>query len=304
MTIKQILGKAKPLQVLCLCAGLSACGTVPITGRSSLNLVSDEELLMQSRQQYSSFVSQSRSRGMIVQDARITRITQNLINATKEYLINNNHTDLWEQMHWELNVVKSNDVNAFCMPGGKIVVYTGLAQMIGLGSGSDAELAAVIGHEIAHAIARHANERVSRAKLTSMGGNILSTILGSSESTQGSMIGTAVSVLYGLGTEVGVSLPFNRKQEIEADKMGMVLMAIAGYSPEFAVSLWQKMALSSGGGKQSSFLSTHPSEEKRIAEIQKYMPEAMKYYRPMQQKATDKNISNKKTNKTRQVIKL
>lgn len=295
--MNQILGFTKPLYTLALGLSLYACSTVPITGRSSLNLVSDEELLQQSRQQYSSFVAKSRQEGVLVQDARITRITQNLINATQSYLTSNNHTDLWRQMHWELNVVRSSEINAFCMPGGKIVVYTGLAQMIGSGAGADAELAAVIGHEIAHAIARHANERVSRAQLTNMGGSILSSVLGANSTSQkGAMMGAVVGTLYGLGTEVAVSLPFNRSQELEADKMGMVLMAIAGYNPEYAISLWQKMARNSGGSN-NSFLSTHPSEEKRIEEIRKYMPTAMSYYRPATTKAESKTSKTTNTNR-------
>lgn len=264
------------LSAVVLASALYGCSTVPITGRSSLNLVSDETLLEQSRQQYTGFVSNARQKGVVVNDPRITQITQRLIDATRTYLVNNNHMDIWNQMQWELNVVRSNELNAFCMPGGKIVVYTGLARMIGQGKGADDELAAVIGHEIAHSIARHANERVSRAQLKGYGAQILGAVLGSSASGG---LGEIISVAYGLGTEVAVALPFNRKQELEADKMGMVLMAIAGYNPEYAVSLWQKMARESGGGN-NSFLSTHPSEERRIEEIKKYMPTALQYYKP------------------------
>lgn len=290
------------LSASALALTLYACSTVPITGRNSLNLVSDEALLEQSRQQYSSFVAKSRQQGEVVQDPRITQITQRLIQATQTYLANNNHHDIWRQMHWELNVVRNNELNAFCMPGGKIVVYTGLAKMIGLGKGSDDELAAVIGHEIAHAIARHANERVSRAQLKNMGGQLLGSLLGSSV---GGGLGDVLMVAYGLGTEVAVALPFNRKQELEADKIGMVLMALAGYNPEYAVSLWQKMAQASGGSKSNNFLSTHPSEEKRIEEIRKYMPTALQYYRQGQPrefqeaKPTPTTSKTSTTNKTK-----
>lgn len=287
----------KTLGALALALSLYSCGSVPITGRRSLNMVSDEQLLSESRQQYSSFVAKARSQGEIVQDPRILGITNRLIQATQSYLANNNHNDLWHQMQWELNVVKSDDINAFCMPGGKIVVYTGLAKMLGLGKGSDDELAAVIGHEIAHAIARHANERVSRAQLQSMGGQILSSVLGSGSMGQGAL-GLLVENLYGIGTQAAISLPFNRKQELEADKMGMVLMAIAGYNPEYAVSLWQKMEKSSGG-KSNSFWSTHPSEAKRIQEIQAYMPTAMQYYKapaPVQKGSTPTPTTNTKRN--------
>lgn len=263
----------KALAAVSLATTLAGCGTVPITGRRSLNMVSDETLLQMSKQEYSSFVSQARSSGAIVSDSRIMQISQNLINATQTYLGTNNYTDLYKQMQWEVNIIKSRDINAFCMPGGKIVVYTGLADMIGTGLGSDDEIAAVIGHEIAHAVARHANERVSRAQLQSMGGELLGSILGGSNTLAGSIVGQ----LYGLGSQAALALPFNRKQELEADKMGMVLMAIAGYNPQYAVSLWQKMERNSSGAS-NSFWSTHPSEAKRIQVIQEYMPEAMKYY--------------------------
>lgn len=267
-----------------LALSLYSCGKVPITGRSSLNMVSDEALLAQSQQAYSGFVSQARQQGVIVQDERIQRITVNLINATNNYLGNNGYSDLARGMQWELNVVKSKEVNAFCMPGGKIVVYTGLAQLVGLGTGSDDEMAAVIGHEIGHAIARHANERVSRSQLQGMGAQVLGGLLGMGSGSS-SVSASVLSTLYGLGTQA-VAMPFNRKQELEADKMGLVLMALAGYNPEYAVSLWQKMEKNSGGAS-SSFWSTHPSEAKRIQEIQAYLPEALKYYKKPQQKAQE-----------------
>lgn len=156
---------------------LYSCGVVPITGRRSLNLVSDEEVLASSRTQYNSFVANSRKKGELVNDPRILKISERLIQATKTYLARNNYIDLWRQMQWEVNVVKSNQVNAFCMPGGKIIVYTGMANLVGLGKGADDELAAVIGHEIGHAIARHANERISRAQLRSMGGQVILGII-------------------------------------------------------------------------------------------------------------------------------
>ena len=123
---------------------LYSCGVVPITGRRSLNLVSDEEVLASSRTQYNSFVANSRKKGELVNDPRILKISERLIQATKTYLARNNYIDLWRQMQWEVNVVKSNQVNAFCMPGGKIIVYTGMANLVGLGKGADDELAAVI----------------------------------------------------------------------------------------------------------------------------------------------------------------
>ena len=189
-------------------------------------------------------------------------------------------------MQWEVNVVKSNQVNAFCMPGGKIIVYTGMANLVGLGKGADDELAAVIGHEIGHAIARHANERISRAQLTSMGGQMIAGMLGDKTGISQHIFST----VYGLGTEVAVALPFNRKQELEADKIGLVLMTLAGYNPEYAVSLWQKMS-SVSGGKSNSFFSTHPTEEKRIQEIRAYLPQLEKEYKSYSESVRSNAIS-------------
>lgn len=277
---------------------LSSCGTVPITGRRTLNLVSDSEVLAMSQSQYSGFVSQARSQGVLTQDARVNEVSRRLISATNVFLRDNNMTDLIEQMSWEVNVVNSDQVNAFCMPGGKIVVYTGLLKLIGQGVGSDAELAAVLGHEIAHALARHSSERLSNAMLQSLGGQLLGAAVGNKSQTLQMVINQA----YGLGSNVFVALPFGRKQEYEADKMGMVLMALAGYNPNYAISLWQKMASNSGGGNSNDFLSTHPSEEKRIKEIQAYMPTAMQSFKqvapvstPPSSKATTKKTSAKKT---------
>lgn len=258
-----------------LLLSLMACGTVPITGRKQFSIVSDSEVLSLSQTQYRSFVRSAHQQGVLVRDARVEEVSRRLIAAADAYLRQNKLHDLLSTMHWEVNTVNSNQVNAFCMPGGKIVVYTGLLRLIGGASGTDAELAAVIGHEIAHALARHSNERLSNAKLRNLGGQILGSIVSKESATLQLIINQA----YGLGSEVFVALPFGRKQEYEADKMGMVLMALAGYDPKAAVALWRKMERSSAG-KTNEFLSTHPSEANRIKQIESYLPEAMKYYRP------------------------
>ena len=161
-----------------------------------------------------------------------------------------------------------------------------MANLVGLGKGADDELAAVIGHEIGHAIARHANERISRAQLTSMGGQMIAGMLGDKTGISQHIFST----VYGLGTEVAVALPFNRKQELEADKIGLVLMTLAGYNPEYAVSLWQKMS-SVSGGKSNSFFSTHPTEEKRIQEIRAYLPQLEKEYKSYSESVRSNAIS-------------
>lgn len=195
--------------------------------------------------------------------------------ATNIYLKQNGYESMLSTLNWEFNVVDSKQVNAFCMPGGKIVVYTGLLNLVGNGGHSDDELAAVMGHELSHALAKHANERISNQMLMQAGGQLLGATVGS----RSGMLSGILNQAYGLGAQVGVLLPFGRKQEYEADKMGLVLMAIAGYDPRYAVNFWQKMAQSKGGGQQSELLSTHPSDANRIKAIEAYLPTALQYYK-------------------------
>lgn len=262
------------LALALICIGLNSCGTVPITGRRTLNLVSDGEVLAMSQSQYASFLGQARSKGVIVSSPRVNQIAQRLITATEGYLKSNGMGDLLSSLRWEVNVINSNQVNAFCMPGGKVVVYTGLVNLVGNGAAADAELAAVLGHEIAHAIAKHSSERLSNTMLQNLGGQLLGMAMGN----KSELLRMAVGQAYSLGAETFVAFPFGRKQEYEADKIGLVLMSLAGYEPKHAVTLWQKMQRSSGGVK-NEFMSTHPSEANRIKAIQNYLPEAMKYYR-------------------------
>ena len=169
------------------------------------------------------------------------------------------------ELAWEFNLVKDPQVNAFCMPGGKIVVYEGLLTV----AQTKDELAVVLGHEIAHAVAKHSNERMSQQIMADCGSQILSSLL--SEKSQ--LTQAAASVVFGLGTQLGVMLPYSRKHEYEADYMGIVFMELAGYDSEASVTFWKKMS-SSGGGKVYELLSTHPSDEKRVANLQAKIPEA------------------------------
>ena len=160
------------------------------------------------------------------------------------------------------------------MPGGKIVVYTGLLNLVGNVAHADDELAAVMGHELSHALAKHANERISNQLLLQAGGQILGAAVG----VRSQALNSLISQVYGIGAQVGVMLPFGRKQEYEADKMGLVLMAMAGYDPRAAINFWQKMAASKGGQQQNELMSTHPSDENRIKAIEAYLPTALQYY--------------------------
>ena len=252
----------------------TACSTVPITGRNQFSLVSDGEILSMSATQYRQFISQAQLSRNSSYNARVSQVGRRLAAATNSYLKENGYTDMLSTLSWEFNVVDSKQVNAFCMPGGKIVVYTGLLSLVGNGAHADDELAAVMGHELSHALAKHANERISNQMLLQAGGQILGAAVGSRSATLGALINQT----YGIGAQVGVMLPFGRKQEYEADKMGLVLMAIAGYDPRYAVNFWQKMSSSKGGQQVSELMSTHPSDENRIRAINEYLPTALKYY--------------------------
>lgn len=253
----------------------NSCGKVPITGRRQLNLVSDGEILAASATQYRQFISKSQLSHNSTYNNKVTQVGRRLAAATNIYLKQNGYESMLSTLSWEFNVVDSKQVNAFCMPGGKIVVYTGLLNLVGNGSHSDDELAAVMGHELSHALAKHANERISNQMLMQAGGQLLGATVGS----RSGMLSEILNQAYGLGAQVGVLLPFGRKQEYEADKMGLVLMAIAGYDPRYAVNFWQKMAQSKGGGQQSELLSTHPSDANRIKAIEAYLPTALQYYK-------------------------
>ncbi|MDR1258872.1 MAG: M48 family metallopeptidase [Tannerellaceae bacterium] len=249
---------------------LSACGSVPLTGRKQVMLVSDQEVLSSSLTQYNNFLKEAAISTDKAQTDKVLRVGRNIAAATEAYLRNNGLEAELKNFAWEFNYVKSNEANAFCMPGGKIVVYEGIMPF----APADAELAAVLGHEVAHAVARHASERMSQQMLAQYGGLVLEqAVSGTSSSTQ-----TIANTVYGLGAQYGLMLPYSRRHEYEADHMGLIFMAMAGYDPRAAISFWTKMSQ----GKTASvpeFMSTHPSDANRIAELQKYLPDALKYYR-------------------------
>jgi predicted Zn-dependent protease len=172
---------------------------------------------------------------------------------------------------WEFNLVKNDSTpNAWCMPGGKVVVYSGILPYTKDKNG----LAVVLSHEIAHAVARHGNERMSQQLLTQFGSVALSEALKQKPAETQGIFNSA----YGLGSQLGVLLPFSREHELEADKLGLIFMAMAGYDPQSAVSFWERMS-SMGGNKPPEFMSTHPSDSRRISRIKEALPEAMKYYK-------------------------
>jgi predicted Zn-dependent protease len=254
--------------LLIICVVLSACSSVPITGRRQLNLVSDEEVLTLSLQQYDEYIKTAKKSTDKNATALVEKVGRKIAGAVEDYFKAVGQEALIADYSWEFNLVDDPQVNAFCMPGGKIVVYTGILPY----TQDETGLGVVLGHEVGHAIAKHSNERMSQQVALDYGGVAVGSALGKTSSK----IQTIGAVVWGLGTQVGVMLPFNRKQELEADHLGLVLMAIAGYDPNQAVPFWQRM--SQQGAANLEFLSTHPSDATRMKEIQKQLPEAMEYY--------------------------
>lgn len=256
-------------------ATLIACSKNVVTGRNQFKLVPEAELQSMAVQQYQQFLSSNRVVAPSAdRDAEmVRRVGQRIATSVMQYYRNQGLGEQLEGYKWEYNLVQDKNANAWCMPGGKIVVYTGLLPI----TQNEAALAVVIGHEVSHAIFQHGNERMSQGLMQQLGGVALSVALSSQPAAAQNLFMQA----YGLGSQVGVLLPFSRKHELEADRYGLRWAAMAGYNPREAIALWQRMEQASNGNKPPEFLSTHPTEENRIAQLQKYMPEALQYYKPM-----------------------
>ena len=252
---------------------IAACGTtqtVPVTGRKHSLLVSDAQVLSLSKEEYSKYMKSAKLSSNAANTAMVQRVGRRLASAVEAYLRNNGAADEIKNFSWEFNLVADKNVNAFCMPGGKIVVYEGLLPV----TQDEASLAIVLGHEIAHAVAKHSAEQMSKKIRQSYGTQIGSQILGA-------IAGQSVGDLAGAVAQQGFSfanLRYSRDNETEADHIGLIFAAMAGYNPQMAVPFWKRMAALSGNSNQSDMFSDHPSDAKRIAAIQQWMPTAMKYY--------------------------
>lgn len=251
---------------------ISACTTVPVTGRRQLSLVSSGEMVALGEQNYKETLGQSKLSTNKIQTEQIKRVGLKIQKAVEKYMADNGLASRLEGFNWEFNLIKNDTiVNAWCMPGGKVAFYTGILPICK----DDNGIAVVMGHEIAHAIANHGAERMSQAMALEMGGKLGAVLLGGkSQQTQ-----QIFQTLYPIGAQVGVILPYSRDNELEADKMGLIFMAMAGYNPDTAIPFWQRMADMSKGGKNPQFLSTHPAENTRIDKIRASLPEVMKYYK-------------------------
>lgn len=263
------LKRATPLLLTVLF--LVSCATVPITGRSQLNLVPSASMLSLSNEQYREFLRTNKRSRDKVETARLMRVGGRLKSAVEQYFKQRGLSYELRNYSWEFNLIENKSPNAWCMPGGKIVVYTGILPY----TKTDAGLAVVMAHEIAHAVAKHGNERMSQMLLTQMGGMALNSALRSRPRETRQLWMTA----FGIGSQVALILPYSRLHEYEADKIGLIFMAMAGYNPNEAISFWQRMSKASKGGKPPEFLSTHPSDASRIQQIRNAIPDAMRYYR-------------------------
>lgn len=268
-----------------------SCGTsstVPVTGRKQHLLVTDEQVLSLSNQEYTNYMKTAKVSTNAQNTEMVKRVGQRLANAVEQYLKDNNQSAEIKNYNWVFNLVQDNSANAFCMPGGKIVVYEGLLPI----TQNENALAIVLGHEIAHAVAKHSAEQLSNQMRQQYGSEILGAVL--SGAGVSSNTSTIAQNVFGLGSQFG-SLHYSRKNESEADYMGLIFAAMAGYDPSVAISFWQRMAASSQSNTPA-FLSDHPSDSKRIADIEKWLPEAKKYYKPVETKVT--TSSSKKTTTT------
>ena len=259
-----------PACLMILALLIAACSTVPVTGRRQLNLIPDSTVLPMSAQQYGEFLGSQKVIRNTEEAAMVQRVGRRIQDAVERYFAEHNMSAELKGYAWEFNLVESKEVNAWCMPGGKVVVYSGILPV----AGDEAGLAVVMGHEIAHAVAKHGNERMSQALVTQLGGAALSAALESyPEQTRALWMAA-----FGVGSQVGLLLPYSRLQENEADRLGLIFMAMAGYDPHEAPRFWSRMTSDKAGAAPPEFLSTHPSDKTRIQKIQEEIPEAMKYY--------------------------
>lgn len=261
--------KKKMLLIMALALIMAMCTTVPLTGRKGLALINSNELNQMSFQQYEKLKQEQVLSSDRAKVQMINKVGLRIQNAVTQFLKDNGYAEVLDGFAWEFILIEDPAVNAFCMPGGKVAFYTGILPYCKDENG----IAVVMGHEVAHAIAQHGNERMSQAMLQQLGGVALNVALAEKpEQTQ-----TLFNQAYGLSTQLGLLLPFSRKHESEADKLGLYFMAMAGYDPQAAPEFWQRMR-QSGGQKPPELLSTHPSDETRIANLNTHMPQALIYY--------------------------
>ncbi|MFP9113527.1 M48 family metallopeptidase [Flavobacterium sp. RHBU_3] len=245
---------------------IAACSTNPITGKAQLNAVPNSQLFPTAFTQYDQFLKENKVITGTKEAAMVTSVGQKIKAAAEKYLASLGHSDYLAGYEWEYKLVQSDEVNAWCMPGGKIVVYSGILPI----TKDEAGLATVLGHEVAHALLNHGGQRMTAEMAQQLGAAGLQVATqGKSETTQ-----AILQQAYGVGATYGAVLPFSRSHESEADKVGLTLMAVAGYNPDKAIEFWQRMSAKAGGSSTPELLSTHPSDATRIANITNEIPQA------------------------------
>jgi len=260
--------------ILCAMAVLlAACDSAPVTGRSQLMLVGEREEQQMGLQAYREVLAKEPLSNDAQTNALVEKVGRRIAAAAERP-----PGDLWKapRFRWEFKTVDKNELNAFCLPGGKVVVYTGILPI----TRTEAGLAVVIGHEVAHALAHHGAERMSNQKAAQVGTAVASAALSTTVPGGNRAYLPAMMAAVGAGATYGYVLPMSRAQESEADRIGLILMALAGYDPREAVTVWERMRAANTGPRKAEWLSTHPADTTRIADIRHWLPEAMKYYRP------------------------
>ncbi|OCA72646.1 peptidase M48 [Chryseobacterium contaminans] len=247
---------------------VAACTTNPITGRSSLQLANNSEILTMSAQEYKTTLSKGKLITGTADAKRVVNVGNRIKNAAERYYQSIGRSADLANYSWEFALLQSNELNAWCMPGGKVAVYTGILPI----TKDDNGLAVVMGHEVSHALAGHGNERISQAMMAQYGGAILGGAISNAQWA------SVFQKVYPIGSQVAL-LKYGRGQESEADEMGLYLMSMAGYDPRAAIPFWNRMEAASSGARQPEFLSTHPSPETRISDINKDLPKALEYYK-------------------------
>lgn len=251
----------------------TSCKRVAVTGRSQLSLVPESQMISMSSEQYAQVIQKGPLSTNVTQAAMIKRVGNTIKTAVEKYMAEQGRSKELEGYNWEFNLIQNDStVNAWCMPGGKVAFYTGILPVCIDENG----IAVVMGHEVAHAIAHHGNERMSQGIVEQAGGQVASVMLANKSPLTQQLFQTA----YGAGAQYGVILPFSRKHESEADKMGLVFMAMAGYDPHQAIEFWKRMTTAMAGQAPPEFMSTHPSDARRVADLEAFLPEALKYYNP------------------------
>ena len=263
----------KNISILLIVAGiLAGCALNLVTGRKQLSLIQESELQLMATSQYKAFLDENKvlNPRNSKDAAMVDRVGARISNAITKYYNGQGQQSVIDGYKWEFNTVDSKEANAWCMPGGKVVVYKGLLSV----TENETALAIVVGHEIAHAIAKHGSERMSQGIIQQLGGMALEVAISKKPQETQNLFMQA----YGIGSTIGAVLPWSRQQETEADHYGLIFAAMAGYNPQEAIPFWQRMS-EAGGANPPEFLSTHPSDGTRIRNLKKIMPEALKYYK-------------------------